>query len=139
MPLVRLQKAQTRTAIEGRLQLLLNEVKKIDQDAACEYSGAIDVSLFEFFKAQPELFDPDLSDWINIDYLIKDAYRLAQQIKVLRRQLAAETWLTKQASNQPEAAKPRHRKSPNRSQVLPSPGDRHKSPRSSSGRRDAAR
>lgn len=84
MPLVRLQKAQTRTAIEGRLQLLLNEVKKIDQDAACEYSGAIDVSLFEFFKAQPELFDPDLADWINIDYLIKDAYRLAQQIKVLR-------------------------------------------------------
>ena len=61
-------------------------------------------AVFEFFKAHPDLFDPDLAQLIDLDYLVKDSYLRA-------RLTAAETRAVKRASKEPEAAKPRRRKS----------------------------
>jgi transcriptional regulator with XRE-family HTH domain len=123
--LVRLKKTQARTAVENLLQLTLDNVKKIDQDPACEHGDDIQANIFEFFKAHPEFLDPDLAGWINLDYLIQDAYRVSKEIKVYYRRLAAEARLAE------EPPKPRHHSAPGRNPGSPSPAGQHRKRKSS--------
>jgi DNA-binding XRE family transcriptional regulator len=121
----RLKKTQARTVLELYIKHGLDSLKGIDQVPDAEPATVVGIDVFEFFKAHPEFLDPDLASLINLDFLIKDAHRVAQSIKVYDRRIDAAARLAAQLP------KPRPRKSPSRSRGLPSPGDRRKKPKSS--------
>lgn len=74
------------------------------------------VGTFEFLKKHPLYLEPDLAAWTNIEFLVKDAYRLAGE-------------------SNPE--QPRRRSTPRQTQASPSPDGQRKSRRSSASRRAA--
>ena len=129
------------------------DLKKGEQEADAEPIYVSRPETFEFFKAHPELLDPDLVGWINLDYLLKDAYRKASQIKVHdRRAQSKEPALSPLEAAQAQAftereapyianqkASPSVRKGPRQNPASPAPGGQHKSRRSSSNPRDEAR
>jgi len=66
-------------------------------------------AVFEFFKAHPELLDPDLLKLINLEFLIKDSYFRGRLVAAETRQIARDLKKLER-----EEAKPRRRKSPSR-------------------------
>ena len=164
----RLKCTQFRRDLEHYIQILLDLLKVTEQRPDADLSYFISADPFEFLKAHPEFLDPDLKGMINLDFLIKDAYRRGKALEALDRKAKREAndvnlriaklnreirRLKERASQEPvpddqkasqdgvaqEEAKPVPRKSPIRSRVSPSSGGRRKSPRSSSNQRDAAR
>jgi len=83
-------------------------------------------AVFEFFKAHPELLDPDLLKLINLDFLIKDSYLRGRFVAAETRQIVRD--LKKLGR---EEAKPRRRKSPTRNPASRALSDQHKRPQSS--------
>jgi DNA-binding XRE family transcriptional regulator len=114
-----------RNGLELYLSASVNGLKKAGQIPDCKPGLVVPVEVFEFFKAHPELLDPDLAGWINIDFLLKDAHRVAAQVKDYDRRLAREAKVAE------EFLKPRHPKAPGRSPALPSRDGRRKTEKSS--------
>jgi transcriptional regulator with XRE-family HTH domain len=122
----------------------------------------------DFFRKHPEFLDPELARWINLQFLVKDAYRIAKawelpaehrdQPPTARPQPLEEAPAAFEAAikNDPrfaqelaeaeaffaeEAAQPqgRPRSKPAQSPASPAPSDRRSSRRSSANRRGEAR
>lgn len=135
---MRLKPSEARRALAFFIKFWLEALEKGEHKPDCEYGGDIGVQPFEFFKAHPELFDPDLASLINIDYLIKDAYLLQKRTKVYDRKLNREgkeaaQWIKEhfsELSAEEQAAvshlKPRRPKSPSRSPASHAPAGRRK-------------
>lgn len=127
----RLKKEQgnIRSYLEWYVQSSLEGLKAAGQIPDCEHGTNVGVEVFEFFKAHPELLDPDLAGWIDLDFLLKDAYRVAARIKVYDRRhdrrFAGEAKVAK------ELLKLQRLKSQSRTPESPSPDGRHKKPKSS--------
>jgi len=164
----RLKSAQHRRGLEHFIQILLDILKETKQQPDADLSYFISADPFEFFKAHPEFLDPDLKGMINLDFLVKDAYRrekalealdrkarceakdvnlrialLNREIRRLKERASGESVSEDQRIPQEDAApsneKLERRKSPNRTRASLGPSDRHKSSRSSASRHGAAR
>jgi len=145
--LARLKKTQLRSDIEVFIEGCIDKLKAVGQLPDAHPIGVLDVDNLEFFKEHPEFLDPDLGSLINLDFLIKEANRKANEPKAYtrRRLKALEAGLSpeersdwKELTRQLREARQR-RKSPGRSLGSLAPSDRHKSPRSSAGRRGGVR
>ena len=164
----RLKSAQHRRGLEHFIQILLDILKETKQQPDADLSYFISADPFEFFKAHPEFLDPDLKGMINLDFLVKDAYRrekalealdrkarceakdvnlrialLNREIRRLKERASGESVSEDQRIPQEDAApsneKLERRKSPNRTRASLSPGDRRKRPKSSEYQHDGAR
>jgi transcriptional regulator with XRE-family HTH domain len=138
---------------EGRKNLLIyikDELEFLEKtgyepDAIQRFRGSVDA--FEFFEMHRDSLDPDLRQLVNLDFLIKDAYHaqalgenaFSKRGKNVREK---ESKLSPRADALSRRAKKASRKRPkprSRTPALPSPGDQHRIPRSSSNRHDATR
>jgi DNA-binding XRE family transcriptional regulator len=151
----RLKRTPYREDLEHFIQIMLDILKETEQQPGADLGYFISADPFEFFKAHPEYLDPDLKGTINLDFLVKDAYRREKALESLDRKARREAKdanlriaklnreirrLKEQASREPvsenqrisreqappEKAKLAHRKSPNQSQVSPERGDPRK-------------
>jgi hypothetical protein len=156
----RLKCTQFRRDLEHYIQILLDLLKVTEQRPDADLSYFISANPFEFFKAHPEFLDPDLKGMVNLDFLIKDAYRrekalegldrkarreakdvnlriatLNREIRRLKERASGEPVSENQKTSQEGAAlgevKPTRRRSPTRSQVSPLPADQRKKLKSS--------
>jgi DNA-binding XRE family transcriptional regulator len=156
----RLKCTQFRRDLEHYIQILLDLLKVTEQRSDADLSYFISADPFEFFKAHPEFLDPDLKGMINLDFLIKDAYRrekalegldrkarreakdaslriakLNREIRRLKERASREPVSDDQKASQDEVApgeaKLAHRKSRSQSPVSPERGDRRRSLKSS--------
>jgi DNA-binding XRE family transcriptional regulator len=59
------------------------------------------ISMLEFFKAHPEFMDPDLSGAINIEYILREAYRREKMIDAYGRKLQRENPESREFSEYP--------------------------------------
>ena len=133
LALGRLGPSQERSFTESLIRASLDNAKTIGHEPEGRPLQPIRVGTLEFFKKHPEFLDTDLASWINLNFLIKDAYRVQRQIKLSGYPVAL--------GSEPvlEPAKSRRRKSPGRSPASHAPSDRHKSSRSSASQRDGVR
>ena len=86
----RLKCTQFRRDLERYIQILLDLLKVTEQRPDADLSYFISADSFEFFKAHPEFLDPDLKNTINLDFLIKDAYRREKNLETLDRKARRE-------------------------------------------------
>jgi DNA-binding XRE family transcriptional regulator len=143
--LARLKKTQLRSDIEVFIEDCIDKLKAVGQLPDAHPIGVLDVDSLEFFKEHPESLDPDLASLINLDFLIKEAYRMTTKTYTRRRLKALKAGLSPEERSDWKRItryvreERRRRKSLGRSQESLAPSDRHKSPRSSAGRRDGVR
>jgi DNA-binding XRE family transcriptional regulator len=157
----RLKCTHGRRDLEHFIELMLEILRETEQQSDADLSYFISADPFEFFKAHPEFLDPDLKSTINLDFLVKDAYRREKALETLDRKARREAKdanlriaklnrairrLRGRAPREvadeettPAEVKRERRKSPSQSQVLPAHGDRRKKLKSSEYRRDGAR
>jgi DNA-binding XRE family transcriptional regulator len=148
---VRLKPSQARKTLALFIKWWLEILERDEHQPDCEYGALLNVESFEFLKAHPGLFDPDLVSLFNIDFLLKDAYlaerrRKDYDRKVMKEGKEATQWLKEHFDElSPEEQenlkhlRPGRPKSPRQSPASPAPSDRHSSRRSSANRRAAAR
>jgi DNA-binding XRE family transcriptional regulator len=86
----RLKRTQYRENLEHFVQVMLDILKETEQQPDADLSYFISADPFEFFKAHPEFLDPDLKNTINLDFLIKDAYRREKAFETLDRKARRE-------------------------------------------------
>jgi transcriptional regulator with XRE-family HTH domain len=75
LALSRLKKTEARALLEELLQTWVDNLKILDEPLYDQADPA-GPHVFEFFKCHPEFLDLDLAGWINLDYLLEDAYRV---------------------------------------------------------------
>ena len=86
----RLRCTQFRRDLEHYIEIRLDLLKVTEQRPDADLSYFISADPFEFFKAHPEFLDPDLKGMINLDFLIKDAYRRERALEALDRKARRE-------------------------------------------------
>jgi transcriptional regulator with XRE-family HTH domain len=137
----RLQEGEGRRGLQGliRDELEFLEETGYEPDAIQRYRSSVDA--VEFFEIHPQLLDADLRQLINLDFLVKDAYR-AQRIgnKAFSKAAKLEMQASFSSSGDVFAAipksasgtrSPRRRKSPRQNRGSPLPAGPHKKPKSS--------
>jgi DNA-binding XRE family transcriptional regulator len=123
----RLKATQARRSLVPFIKAHLEFLEQNEQQPDAEYGFNCSITAFEFFRAHPEFLDADLASLINLDYIIKDAYRREKieetyGCKISRDGQEVKRWLKEhfsELSSEEQAAlaslKPRRRKghSPN--------------------------
>jgi transcriptional regulator with XRE-family HTH domain len=104
----KMEKNQLRAALELYLGVQLDGLKKLAKPVPVT---ELSRQAIEFLLQHPDLMDPDLKQWVDLNGLLKFNLQLSSQLE--------------------EAASPKHRKSPSRTPASPSPAGRRKKPKSS--------
>jgi transcriptional regulator with XRE-family HTH domain len=86
----RLKCTQVRRHLEHYIQIRLDLLKVTEQRLDADLSYFTTADPFEFFKVHPEFLDPDLKNLVNLDFLIKDAYRREKALETLSREARRE-------------------------------------------------
>jgi DNA-binding XRE family transcriptional regulator len=126
----RLEPSESRKLLESLIQVWLDDAKTFGHEPKAKPLKPVSVGVFEFFRKNPQFLDTDLASWINLNFLIKDSYRVEKQIKAFGFPLPCEPAR--------EPAKPRRRSTPGRTRASPESGGQRKSRRSSANQRDAS-
>jgi transcriptional regulator with XRE-family HTH domain len=163
--LSRVQAGKSRDWLQTFIKVMLDDEISIgyDPDGTGRLLDPIRPGFLDFFRKHPEFLDPELARWINLKFLIKDAYTVAKESEAPSETvakpatpadpLAGADEAFEDAMKEPrfaqavaevetyfaqEPAKPRRRKAPSQTQASPAPGGQRKSPRSSASRRAAS-
>ena len=115
--LERLDDEDLRARVQARIQRLLDESINSGHQPEARPLKIGNVGTFEFLKKHPLYLEPDLASWTNIEFLVKDAYRLA---------------------GEPNPEQSRRRSTPRQNRASPAPGGQRKSRPSSASRRAAS-
>jgi DNA-binding XRE family transcriptional regulator len=96
----RLKPTQARRILVFFIKKHLEFLEQNEQQPDAEYDFDCSRSAFEFFRAHPELLDVDLASLINLDYIIKDAYRREKVEETYGRKIRCEGKEAKQWLNE---------------------------------------
>jgi hypothetical protein len=113
----KMEKTQGRAMLELYIAIEMDGLKKQTRPIPdCQPGELAGSNSIEFLLQNPDLFDPDLRQWVNLKGLLKSNLQLSSQ------------WRNDQLE---EAPRPKRRKLPSRTRVSPSPGGRRKTAKSS--------
>jgi DNA-binding XRE family transcriptional regulator len=138
----KMDKERARLMIELSLGLGLDDLRK--EHASKPNSQPENIAqpeAIQYFIKNPDRFDPDLKEWVNLGGLLKSNLRLSSERNALPElQTSPKGFLirggdfgmvTELFPAQAKNASPKRPKSPNQTPASPSPGGRRKRPKSS--------